>query len=261
MAGGVSVTNVSSSPCVLDGPPQLVVIRAGSRTMTTVYHASVGGGPAGTAPPGPGLLEPGDRGGWWLFWENWCGPALVPTTVVVTLPDGLGTTVAKRDPQNPTPGIGGTPRCDAPDGPSSLSATAFEYTPPEPPLVEAQPAAATISAPATATAGQHVTFTVTLTNLGTGPAIFDPCPTYSENLLVGGRQLKPPADVHLALNCQTIGAAVAPGATIVLEMRYTIPKSVAPGPAELLWSMDPGGPFDTGAFGRVPIVIVRAPAP
>jgi hypothetical protein len=261
MAGGIAVTNVSSTPCVLDGPPRLVVIKAGTRTMTTTYRGSVGGGPAGSVPPGPGLLEPGDRGGWWLFWENWCGASLEPTTVDVTLPDGGGTIVAKPDPQNPTPGIGGTPRCEAPGSPSSLNATAFEYLAPEPPLVEGQPASVTITAPATATIGRDVTFTVSLTNLGARPALFDPCPTYSEDLFVGGSRLKPPADMHLALNCPAIGPALAPGATIVLEMRYPVPTTVAPGPAELFWSMDPGGPFDTGAFGRVPIDIVSAPAP
>jgi hypothetical protein len=122
-------------------------------------------------------------------------------------------------------------------------------------------ASVTISAPATATIGQDVTFTVTLTNLGARPAVFDPCPTYSEDLIVaGGLRLKPPADRHYALNCPAM-SALASGATIVLEMRYPIPDTVPPGPAELLWSMDPGGPFDTGAFGRVPIDIVSAPPP
>jgi hypothetical protein len=44
-------------------------------------------------------------------------------------------------------------------------------------------------------------------------------------------------------------------------MRYPIPNHIALGSAELVWSMDPGGPFDTGAFGRVPIEIVSAPTP
>ncbi len=112
-----------------------------------------------------------------------------------------------------------------------------------------------ITVPSTATAGEDLTFTVALTNLGDWPAAFDPCPTYSEDLIVTGARLKPPADRHYALNCGAMPPALAPGATIVLEMRYPVPSRVPPGPTELLWSMDPGGPFDTGAFGRVPIKV------
>jgi hypothetical protein len=260
MAGGIGVTNVSSTACVLDGPPRGVVIRAGTKALATAYtadeHASLGGAP----PPGPGLLEPGDAGGWWLVWMNWCGPNLVPTSIDVTLPDGSGPVVAVPDAAV-SGAMNGTPRCDVRGSPSTLAVTAFEYRPPEPPLVEPQPASATISAPATATVGQDVAFTVTLTNLGDRAAIFDPCPTYSEDLIVAGRRLKPPADREYALNCPAIGSTLAPGASIVLEMRYPIPDTVAPGPAELLWSLDPGGPFDTGAFGRVAIDIVSAPTP
>ena len=257
MAGGIGVTNVSSTACVIDGPPKLVVILAGTTTMQTAYVAVDAAGPAGTTPPGPGLLEPGDRGDWWLFWTNWCGNPLVPTDVLVTLPDGSGPLHAVPDTTISGAAVGlSRPRCDAPESPSSLTAMAFEYRAPEPAIVEPQPAAATITAPATATIGQDVTFTVTLTNRGDKPAIFDPCPTYSEDLLVGGVRLKPPADREYALNCAALGGPMAPGATVTFEMRYPIPDSIAPGPAELLWSMDPGGPFDTGAFGRVPVEIV-----
>lgn len=258
IAGSIRVTNVSSTACVLDGPPELVVIKAGTKTMPTTYSVAAGPGPSGTQPPGPGLLEPGDHGVWWLSWGNWCGQDLVPTTAVVTLPDGSGSLIAGPGSSTPNLGIGGTPRCDAQGSPSSLSVTAFEYQPPEPPLLEPQPASVLITAPPTATIGQVVTFTVALTNLGDKPAVFDPCPTFSEDILVAGERLNPPADHEYALNCSAIAKALAPGATIVLEMRYSIPSYVAAGPAELLWSMDPGGPFNTGAFGRVPIEIVSA---
>lgn len=258
MAGSIRVTNVNSTACVLDGPPELVVIKAGTTTMPTAYSVAAGPGPSGAQPPGPALLEPGDHGAWWLSWANWCGQDLVPTTAVVTLPDGSGPLIAGPGSSTPNPGIGGTPRCDAQGSPSSLSVTAFEYQPPEPPLLEPQPASALITTPPTATIGQDVTFTVALTNLGDKPAVFDPCPTFSEDILVAGVRLNPPADHEYALNCSAIASALAPGATIVLEMRYPIPSYVAAGPAELLWSMDPGGPFDTGAFGRVPIEIVSA---
>ena len=256
MAGSIDVTNVSSTACVLDGPPKLVAIRAGATTLPTVYVAIAGAGLGLPTPPGPGLLEPGDHGGWWLSWMNWCGQDLVPTAAEVTLPDGKGPVVAVSGATATGPGIGGKPRCDAPRSPSSLTVMAFEYQPPEPPLIEAQPAVASITAPPTATLGQDVTFMVALTNVGTRPAVFDPCPTYTEDLLVAGSRLKPPADHSFALNCSAMEHELAPGATIVLEMRYPIPSQLPAGSAELLWSLDPGGPFDTGAFGRVAIDIV-----
>jgi hypothetical protein len=260
MAGGIRVTNRGSTACVIDGPPRLAVIRAGSRIMATDYLAANQADLGGGAAPGPGLLEPGDVGGWWLLWENWCGSNLTPATVELTLPDGSGPLVA-RPAASRSVELGSRPRCDAPASPSTLTVTAFAYRPPEPPLVVAQPASTTIVAPATAVIGRDLTFTVTLRNLGEQPAIFDPCPTYTEDLIVGGLRLKRPTDQSYALNCAAMGRALAPGASITLAMRFPIPESVPPGPAELLWSLDPGGPFDTRAFGRVPIDIVTAPAP
>lgn len=263
MAGGIAVTNVSTSACVLDGPPYLVVIKATKTTMPTTYSGINKKGPGGGPPPGPGLLEPGDRGTWWLFWQNWCGGrGLVPTTLLVTLPDKGGVIVATQDPSTVRLGLGGKPRCDAPNSPSTLNALAFEYLPPEPPQPSpGQQASTTITGPPTAMAGQDVIFTVAITNLSPKAAILDPCPTYTENIKVAGLHLKPPADRSYAVNCAAIGHEVAPGATIVLEMHYPIPATAAPGPAELVWAMDPGGPFDAGAFGRIPVVIVSTPTP
>jgi hypothetical protein len=260
MGGGIRATNIGSTACAIDGPPRLVVVRAGSAVMKTDYVAADQADLSGGAAPGPGLLEPGDQGGWWLLWENWCGATLTPATVDVTLPDGSGPVVARPATGQPTARLG-TPRCDAPGSPSTLMATAFAYLPPEPPLVVAQPASTTIVAPATAIIGRDLTYAVTLTNLGDQPAVFDPCPTYTEDLLVGGKRLKAPTDRSYALNCTAMAAALAPGATISLEMRLPIPGNVPPGPAELLWSLDPGGPFDTGSFARVSIDVVAASTP
>ena len=258
MAGGVRVTNRGSTACAIDGPPRLAVIKAGSRILATHYvaanQADLGGGP----PPGPGILEPGDVGGWWLLWDNWCGSNLTPTTVELTLPDGSGPVVARPAASRPAE-VGSRPRCDAPGSPSTLTMTAFAHLPPEPPLVVAQPASTTIAAPTTATIGQVIAFTVTLRNLGDQPAVFDPCPTYTEDLIVGGQRLKPPTDRSYALNCTAMARALAPGASVSLEVRFPVPATVPPGLAELLWSLDPGGPFDIGTFGRVPIDIVAAP--
>jgi hypothetical protein len=255
MGGGIGVTNVSPTACVLDGPPKLVVIRSGSNVLSTDYTAVPTGGLSGRLAAGPGLLEPGDMGGWALTWNNWCGRDLTPTSVTVKLAHGGGTLVARADPSFPGFAIRGTPRCDAPDFPSSLSVMAFEVQQPEPEPPDSQPASATINAPPTAIIGRDLTFTVALANLGDQPAILDPCPIYSEDLVIGGARLKPPADRRYVLNCAAIGDALAPGATIVLEMRYPVPDTIAPGPAELLWTVD-DPPLDDMTPARVPIDLV-----
>jgi Neocarzinostatin family len=253
------VTSVSPTACRLDGPPKLAVIEAGSATMATTYHADVRTGSGGAA-PGPGLLDPGDSGVWSLFWENWCGKDLVATSVVVTMPDGSGPLVATIDNPSPGPASGGSnPRCDVPTSPSTLNLMAFEYQPPQPPEVVPEPASATISAPPTATIGQDLSFTLTLTNLGDAPAVLDPCPIYDESLIIDGARLK--AEGRYLLNCPALGPSLAPGAAVVLAMKYTVPSGLQPGPAELIWGADPGGPFDDlGALAKAPIQLVAADA-
>ncbi len=137
MAGGIVATNVGSTACVLDGPPSDVVVHAGPTTMPTTYAGDRGHGPDGAIPSGPALLEPGERGVWWLSWTNWCGSDLVASSVTVTLPDGSGPLVAGPDPSSPNPGLG-TPRCDAPDDPSSLTVFSFVAQPPEGPIPRAR---------------------------------------------------------------------------------------------------------------------------
>ena len=114
-----------------------------------------------------------------------------------------------------------------------------------------------LSVPPTATAGGDLAFTATLTNLGTNPAVLSPCPTYTEDLIVAGAALKPPAPQQFLLNCAAIGPALAPGASVTLQMHYTVPAALPPGPVELVWGLDPGGPFDAGtAVQRASITVV-----
>ena len=99
-------------------------------------------------------------------------------------------------------------------------------------------------------------FTVTLTNRGADPAL-SPCATYTEDLIVAGTALKPPASEQFLLNCAAIGSALAPGASVTLQMHYAVPAALPTGPVEFAWGMDPGGPFDAGtAVQRVAIAVV-----
>jgi len=87
--------------------------------------------------------------------------------------------------------------------------------------------------------------------------VLSPCPTYTEDLIVDGRALKPPAPQQFLLNCAALGNALAPGASVTLQMHYAVPASIPPGPVEVVWGMDPGGPFDAStAVQRASITVV-----
>ena len=248
MLGSLTVTNAGTHPCVLEGSPRRVELRSGKTTVEPITYR---GDPTdGSSDPsviaGPVLLEPGGAAGAFLQWSNWCGAATpAVTSLIVTIPSGGAPIDA--GPTSPGPGIGGVPRCDVPSGASTFTAYAFTPVAPEQPSSAPQPASAVLSVPPSATAGADLVYDVTLTNLGTQAAPLDPCPTYSENLVVGGVALKLPTVAFLLLNCAAIGPALEPGAGVTLEMRLPIPANAAPGPAILHWDMDPGGPLDTSA--------------
>ena len=248
MLGSLTVTNVGAHPCTLEGSPRLVELRS---AKTIVEPITYRGEPSdGSSDPsviaGPVLLDPGGAAGAFLWWSNWCRATTpVVTSLVVTLASGGATIDA--GPTSPGPGMGGVPRCDAPSAASTFTVYAFAPVAPEQPAPAPQPASAVLSAPPSATAGADLVYYVTLTNLGTQTAALDPCPTYSENLVVGGVALKLPTVAFVLLNCAAIGPALAPGAGVTLEVHLPVPADAAPGPAILHWDMDPGGPLDTSS--------------
>jgi Protein of unknown function (DUF4232) len=264
MAGGVAVTNTSSTACAITGPPRQLELLAGATILKTTYRAMAGADPGATVtkPRQSAYLKPGDQARAFVIWSNWCGatrPAV--SAVLVTLSNG-GRPITARAAVPPELGIDGFPRCDVPSNGSTLSAWEFAVVPPQPPAAEPLSASVSLSAPATATAGQVLDFTVTLTNRGTQPASLEPCPTYTEDLVVGGRALKPPGSQGYLLNCPAIGPQIAAGASVALAMRYAIPANIDPGSVELGWSMDPGGPFDSLSAGaKVTLTIEGAAGP
>ena len=257
MVGWLTLTNAGQHPCVVDGSPRLIQLRAGDVILDAVtYKAGKDAGPGNsTGVAGPVLLRPGDQAGAFLWWTNWC-PEMIPavSAVLVTLPTGGSPIVAAPS----SPGLYlGTPRCDQPMMGSTFTAYAFVPVPPQEPVYEPQAASVSLSVPPTATAGGDLAFTVTLTNRGTAPAVLSPCPTYTEDLIVAGAALKPPASEQFLLNCAAIGSALAPGASVTLQMHYAVPAALPTGPVEFVWGMDPGGPFDAGtAVQRVAIAVV-----
>lgn len=262
MVGGLEVTNVGQHACVLDGSPRLVQLRFNSKVFEAITYR--GEASDGSSDPsviaGPVLLEPGGAAGAFLSWSNWC-PGMIPvvTSLLVTLPAGGAPIDA--GPTSPGPGIGGVPRCDAPSAGSTLTAYAFTpVAPSESPSVS-QPASVALSVPSSASAGADLVYYVTLTNLGSQVASLNPCPTYSENLIVDGGAVKLPTTQFLLLNCAAIGPALAPGASVTLEMHLPVPASAVPGPAKLYWSMDPGGPLDTSSASPRVVLTIVGPLP
>ena len=253
ITGAVRTTNIGAASCTLDGPPANIELRGAG--LLSIGFRAVNAPAPGTesfTAPGPALLEPGTQAYAWLFWDNWCGTTGYTVDMHVTLPDGGGVlNLAIGDAY---------PRCNAPNTGSGVSAWRFALAQPPPPNQTVVTGQVTIAAPSTATPGQVLTFTVTLTNMGATAAPLDPCPTYSETLIVHGAALKPPAYQDYLLNCPVLGPSIAPGASVLLEMRYPIPSDVSPGPVELRWGMDPGSPFDDNSVvTRVPLTIVSGP--
>ena len=258
MVGDIVVTNVTATACAIGGPPRQVQLRAGGTILQTTFLPSPGsdpGAPVSTPSP-PAYLEPGGQASSFIDWSNWCATSHAGVTaVLVTLPGGGRPIVA--GPSEQAPGFVESPRCDMPSQRSSLSAWAFQAVAAPQPASEPLPAAVVLSAPVTATAGDTIMFTVDLTNRGATPASLTTCPSYTEDLIVAGRALKPPAARTYLLNCDAIGARIAPGASIALAMRYPIPPDTQPGPVVLAWSLDPGGPFEpTSASANAPLTIV-----
>ncbi len=261
MIGWLNVKNVRAHPCVIHGSPRLVELRSGKTTVKPIaYHGESSDGSGNTsAVAGPVLLEPGGAAGAYLWWSNWCGTTTpVVTSLVVTLPSG-GTPMDAR-PTSPGPGMGSVPRCDAPTAASTLTAYAFTPVAPEEPAPSPQPASAALSVPSSVAAGADLVYFVTLKNLGAQAAPLDPCPTYSEGLVVGGVALKLPGAAYLLLNCAVIGPALGSGSFVQLEMRLAIPANAVPGPAVLHWDLDPGGTLDTSSASPQANLTIVAPS-
>ena len=123
LAGGVELTNLGSSACVLTGPPHVELRADGALVDVTITtYQSVDADQQSEAPPV--LLEPGEQAQASLSWQNWCGGSLTRIDVIVTLPDGSGPVQASY--VGPGGQDGETPRCDAPDAASSLGVFPFQ---------------------------------------------------------------------------------------------------------------------------------------
>lgn len=94
-----------------------------------------------------------------------------------------------------------------------------------------------LDVPASVRAGDILSYTVTITNVGQSPAAFsDPCPSYHEDLFPTNAQAMPLPGKHLyLLNCQPV-QHIAPGASVTFAMKLDVPSAAVPGTYTLLWT-------------------------
>jgi hypothetical protein len=252
LVGGVDLRNAGSSPCSLLGWPTVSFKGSAARVekwRVTKLAASPVPPDVLADPPGSlRALQPGKSAGVSVFWSNWCGP--LPDAIALGLAGG--TTIALP--------VVHAPRCDAPPDPSLVSVGPFTPTPRHLPPSSRLPLRVTIvgSRPVRVKPGlraflvhrgERFRFEVALRNTRKSTFRFarSSCPSYLEQL--GAR----PAQAYV-LNCRPVGA-VAPHATVRLEMQLTIPVSARLGINSLTWQLAPKtyeSPFAPAVLSVVP---------
>ncbi len=121
LVGQVSFTNQSSTPCALQGHPQVELLDAKDKPMPTDEVSTTG---AGTA--GPVVVQPGQKAVLPFQWRNWCdSPPGGAVSLLVELPGGQDKIVAPARDPNGAP-LSDTPRFDASGSNSALAVGNFE---------------------------------------------------------------------------------------------------------------------------------------
>ena len=116
---GMTLVNISNSPCDLVGPPQVTLLGGGRALDVQVLQAA-----ADQTPPAPAALTlaPGDSVIEILVWRNYCGAALADGPVIhlaLTTDQALEIGTAAQD----------VPRCDAQNQTSTLTVNPYSFPP------------------------------------------------------------------------------------------------------------------------------------
>jgi Protein of unknown function (DUF4232) len=258
LVGGINLLNAGSAPCSLLGWPTVSFTgAAASTTPVQVKELPRSPAPLNVLADPPGSLRalaPGKAASVSLWWENWCGPASVPTGSPGTSPDGLKLTLA-----------GGTsvvvplaqaPRCDAPQSPSLLSVGPFAPTERHLPESSRLPLRAAIVGVRPVRVkpglrafrvhrGELFRYEVAVTNTGRRAFRFagSNCPVYIEQVVPGPRRV-------YVLNCRPAGTFAA-GATVLFAMHLRIPAGAPLANTGLTWELAPRtsqAPFASAAL-------------
>lgn len=217
--------NRSGQPCTLSGGPAAVTgVRVTGGTMT-LTRVAMGDG-FNLVGPGPANLRPGQSGRVTLSYGDGC-PALTSGGK-----SSYRTLFIELD--------GGRVRVEFPVALNlvcGLQASRFGASPPPPPSSRSplNVLTATVTMPATFSAGATASYTVTLRKRSRAPLRLAPCPSYTEYLGVFSGLAKPlNLTRHYYLNCGAIRRIAAHG-SVTFAMR--IPAPDGPGQAKLDWQL------------------------
>lgn len=258
--GGFLAWNTSDVACRLDQRPTVAVLDGTGHALDVreLPTPDATGHPFVLQPrqaaPETGVEAPPGIASDTLDWSNWCGPEpKEPMAIRVLLADGGVIRIPALT------GSAATPRCDAPDAPSVISAAAFEETPgpppTEPPTIPAEALSLVLVAPDHVVAGRTLEYQATLTNSTSQPIVLAPCPSYQERLNSKGGGI---VAVYV-LACETV-PILEPGASATFAMELDVPPATPPDAGSaLVWVLDPYHtqgfePREPGAKVALPIV-------
>jgi hypothetical protein len=209
--GGIRFTsirlrNISSSPCLLIGTPPRVAAQAPGRPdIVATRGLSLGSSGVG------GDLKPGKLGYLTIQTARDCSSTATYSSLSVTLPSGTSMSI----PMTVDAGCG-----------LKTGGLGVDEPPPTTPVDPRSYLRATIEAPDTATAGQVLSFVVSLTNPTDSAVSLSHCPGYVATL--------GPSKEVLSLNCAGV-RSIDPGQSIRYEMRLVVRADEPPGPQSLTW--------------------------
>jgi len=116
---GVTLINISKSPCVLVEPPQVALNGKSAPLDVQIIDAA-----ADQTPPAPAgvSIAPGNSVIIILVWRNYCGAALTDGPVIHI-------TITTDQALDVRAGLDAVPRCDAAGAPSTLTVQPYSYPP------------------------------------------------------------------------------------------------------------------------------------
>ena|ERR1035437_4822642 len=223
----VEFVNTSSSTCLLNGYPTISGVRSnGSLTPLPAHQGSYFGDPGPVANIGPREVAALNISSADACPAAQSGEHASYPTLRISLPGGGSVDVP----------VGGF---DTVCGVwvSQFGVPADEVPVPAPPL---SPLTARISASTTATPGQNLEYTVTLTNPTSTDYRLDPCPAYTEFVGTGTLTIWVATVRDYYLNCD--GTPTIPaGRSVTFAMRLQLPADQPDGMAKFGWDIQGGG--------------------
>lgn len=255
LSATVSIINVGSNPCVLQGFPGLVLLDARGNVIKTTpsgYLITDRSDPVLLA--GRGQTRQAYVPFAWPAIDMTAGGAECPSAqtaaaIRLTIPGGGTQTIRAIQPAD------GPIRASISPCRGLIAVGAFQAVEPS---VEPtpHPLSYKVALPASVRAGSNLAYTVTFTNTTSAPVAFsDPCPNYHEDLYYGPGVTGPPLGKHFySLNCQPV-KAIAPRASVTFAMVLDVPATASAGEYTLLWAPEEG--IDTQDTQRLPILVTH----